>query len=198
MLQRPEEHLIQTERICTVTFHNVIGIYHVVHGLAHLFNSISAHIFAVIEHELGIGILRSPITESLYVKPVRLYNVDIHMYRCSVITIFESGRYKCVGILYAIHEITASLYHSLVNQASERFVAHQQAEVIEELIPEPGIDEMSCGMLRTAYVQIDILPVFVCLASHKRLVVARIHIPQIISRRTCKTRHGAQFYGISL
>ena len=52
-------------------------------------------------------------------------------------------------------------------------------------------------MLRTADVKVNVAPIFVCLFRHKSIVVARIHIAQIICRRASETRHCAKFVRIA-
>ena len=48
-------------------------------------------------------------------------------------------------------------------------------------------------MFGTTYVKVNVLPIMVSLFRNQRLVVMRIHVTQVISRRTGKSRHGIQF-----
>ena len=47
-------------------------------------------------------------------------------------------------------------------------------------------------MLATTYVEIYVLPVLISLLAYECLVVVRIHIAEIVSRRTCETWHGVE------
>ena len=83
----------------------------------------------------------------------------------------------------------------LVDQLLERLFAHRNAEVEEKLVPETGIDEVTRSMLRTAYVEVHAFPVFRCFGAYQSLVVARVHVAQVIGRRTGEARHRGKFEG---
>ena len=54
---------------------------------------------------------------------------------------------------------------------------------------------MSCGVLRAADVKVDIAPVFVGVLAHEGLVVVRVFVAQVISRRACEAGHRIQLQG---
>ena len=60
-----------------------------------------------------------------------------------------------------IHEVGAALYHTLVDKFLERLFLAAHTVVVEELIPETGVDKVTGGMLRTADVEVDVTPVLV-------------------------------------
>ena len=51
---------------------------------------------------------------------------------------------------------------------------------------------MTGGVLATANIEVDVLPVLVSFLAYEALVVLRVHIAEIVSRRTGKARHGVQ------
>ena len=110
-----------------------------------------------------------------------------------VVLVFQIIRYKCIGVFDTIDEVRTALNHTLVNELLERLFLHAYTEVEEEFVPETGVDQVTRRMFRTADIQIDVLPIFVRLFRYQRLVVVRIHIAEVISRRTGKARHGIQF-----
>ncbi len=99
---------------------------------------------------------------------------------------------QCVIGLGAIDEVRASLNHALVDKFLEGLFHHRHANVVQELVPEAGIDEVTRGVLGSANIEVHLLPVFHSLLRKVGLVVVRIHITQIVSARAGKTRHGAE------
>ncbi len=136
LFYRPQEHFIQTQRIGTVTFNDVVGVHHVEHGFRHLLNSPSANIFPVLEDEFRISIFRTPFTESIDVELVVVDNVHIHMDRGDIIILLQVEGNKRIGILYAVNEIAPPLNHPLVYKLFERLVFTDFSKVIEELVPK--------------------------------------------------------------
>ena len=88
-------------------------------------------------------------------------------------------QHECIGIFDAIDEIAPSLNHTLVHQLLERFFGYGNAEVVQELIPETGVYQVTGGMFGTAYVKVYIVPV---LDVYKRQVLR--HLSEI-----CRCRH---------
>ena len=96
-------------------------------------------------------------------------------------------------LLYSVNEIRATLNHTLVHQFLERLVFTAIAGVIEELVPETRIDEVTCSMFRTTNIEVDIAPVLISITADKCLLVLRVHIAQIVGTGTGEARHGVQF-----
>ena len=48
-------------------------------------------------------------------------------------------------------------------------------------------------MLASAYIEVDVLPVIISLLAYEAVVVVRIHITQIVCRRSGEARHGVEF-----
>ena len=63
-------------------------------------------------------------------------------------------------------------------------------DIIEELMPETGIEQMQRGVLHTAVVPIHGAPVLLGLAGEELLVVVGIHIAQVIPAGTGPVGHG--------
>ena len=90
LLQRAEEHLVQSQCVRSVGIAHHIRIDYIVHGLAHLLYSVSADILTVLKDEFGISELRSPLAECLDVKPVIMHDIDIDMYLCRFVSVFQA------------------------------------------------------------------------------------------------------------
>ena len=98
----------------------------------------------------------------------------------SVVLFFQIQGYECIGIFDAIDEVTPSLNHTLVYQLLERFFGCRDTKVVQELVPETGIYQVTGGMFGTAYVKVYIVPVFIYFLIYKCLVVVWVHVAQII------------------
>ncbi len=120
------------------------------------------------------------------------------MYRSDIVTILQPRADKAVGVLYAVNEVAAPLYHALVDELSERLILAHESQIIQKLIPETAVYQMAGGMLGAADIKIDAAPVFIGLASHESRVIVGIHIPQVVGRRSGKSGHRAQLKRITL
>ena len=86
LLQRTEEHLIETQRVGTIFLHKVIGVLHVVFRFRHLLDFIAANvdviaILVLLKKEDSVFQIVAPIAESVRVKDVVAYHVDVDMNR---------------------------------------------------------------------------------------------------------------------
>ena len=108
------------------------------------------------------------------------------MDRSNLVIALESERYECgmVGtfLVDTIYKVASSLNHSLVDEFLEWFVGTRITAVIQELVPETRVNQVTCGMLCTTDIQVNVLPIFVSLFAHQSLVVVRVHIAKVISR----------------
>ena len=112
-----------------------------------------------------------------------------------VVTAFLAQGDVGVRTLDTVDEIGTSLNHALVDEFLIRFVHAGDTEVEEELVPETRIDKVSRSMFATAHIEVDILPICICLGADERLAVAGVHIAEIVGAGTGKTGHGAEFEG---
>ena len=195
-----EEHLIEAERVGTITFYDHVGIDHVEHRFRHFLYGPSTDIFSILKHKLSIFIFRSPCLEGFDVEDVIGHDVDIHMDgRRVLVLVFESETdedgmsFFLTGYVVTIDEVASSLDHALVDKFLEGFFFAAVSVVVEEFVPEPAVDQVSGGMLRTAHIEIHVLPVFIDFLIHQGLVVVWIHVAQVVGARPGKTRHGVQF-----
>ena len=190
MVDGAKEHFVQTQGVGTILLYNHVGVDHIVHRLRHLFNSPTAHIFAIFEHKLCRGIFGTPLLEGLHIEHIVVHNVHVHVYRRGIVLVLQSKAYKGVGVLYAVHKVGTALYHALVNKLLEWLVLARHAKVEEELVPETAVNQVSRSVFRTTDIQVYILPIFISLLSHERRIVGGVHIAQVVSRRTGKAWHG--------
>ena len=116
----------------------------------------------------------------------------------SLILVFQSDGNELVRTYDTVYEVRTALDHTLVDKLLERLVLTYIAQVIEELVPETGVNQMARSMLCTTDIEIDIPPVFVSLAAHELLIVMRVHVSQIVSAGTCKAWHCAGFQRITV
>ena len=123
-IKRTDEHLIGTQRICTVLSYNIVRVYYVSSGLTDIF---------------------SPFSPRIMPWEVRFW--------------YGSG-------------------------------ARNNPLIIEELMPESGIEQMQCRVLHTAVVPVNRHPVFQRLCACECLVVVRIGITQEIPGRSRPLWHG--------
>ena len=72
----------------------------------------------------------------------------------------------------------------------ERFSRLENALIVEELMPETGIEKVENSMFSTADIDIDRKPVIEKLLITDCLIVMGIDITGIIPRGTCPLRHG--------
>ena len=68
---------------------------------------------------------------------------------------------KLVRTLNAVDIVRATLDHSLVDQSLERLILADDPEVVEELIPEAAINQVTRSVLGAANVEIHLSPVTV-------------------------------------
>ena len=65
-------------------------------------------------------------------------------------------------------------------------------DVIEELVPEPGIEQVQRGVLHAAVVPVHGAPILLCLAGDGSRVVVGIHIAQIVPAGAGPLGHGVR------
>ena len=115
-------------------------------------------------------------------------NVHIHMNRLHLVFVFrildqvitDIQIARCSFADIAINEVRTTLNHSLVDQLLERLVFADITQIIQELIPETTIDQVSSSMFATTQIQIHLSPIIVRLLADQCLVIVRIHVAQII------------------
>ena len=99
---------------------------------------------------------------------------------------------RCAFANIAIYEVRTTLDHSLVNKLLIWLVLADIAEVVEELVPETAINQVTRSVLSTTYIKVDLTPVVVGLFAYKCIIVVVVHIAEVICRRSCKTWHSAE------
>ena len=203
-LYRTQEHFVETQGISTILLDNHIWIYHVEHTLRHLLDGPSADVLAILQDELSVLILRAPSLECLDIQYIVAYDVYIYVDRSYVVILLQVQTYEYRSLVVviavdAVNEVRATLDHTLVHQLLEWLFLAAYAEVEEELVPETGVNQVTGSMLATTYVEVHVLPVLISLLAYESLIVVRIHIAQVVSRRTCETWHGVELqweYGL--
>ena len=86
-----------------------------------------------------------------------------------VIGLLQAVADEGVGVLDAVHKVGAPLDHTLIDELLERFVLGADADVMEEFVPESGVDEVAGGVLRAAEIEVYILPIVHRLLAHQSL-----------------------------
>ena len=131
-----EEHLVEAKGVGAVVLDYHVGVDDVVHRLRHFLDGPAADVLAVLEDEVCRSVLGAPGLEGFEVEDVVLHDVHIHMNGCDVVLVFEAEGDEGVGLLDAIDEVGAALYHALIDKLLEGFLLLAYAEVEEELVPE--------------------------------------------------------------
>ena len=57
---------------------------------------------------------------------------------------------------------------------------------------------MTCGVLGTAYIEINVTPIAIGIFAHEGMIVVGIHIAEVVGTTPCEARHRAEFVGVSL
>ena len=68
--------------------------------------------------------------------------------------------------------------HALRGSLCIRFVRRHCTDIVEEVMPESGVDQMACDVLHTSVVPVNRQPVFELIGICKCLVIVRIDIAQ--------------------
>ena len=104
------------------------------------------------------------------------------MDRSDFVLVFQVQGYEFVRAVDTIYEVGTSLDHTLVDQFLKRFLFTNDPQVKQKFVPETTIDQVSGSMFGSSYIQVYVAPVFVYIFSNQSLVVAWIHVTQVISR----------------
>ena len=123
-----------------------------------------------------------------------MHDIDVHVYLGRVVLVLQAAGHEGVRTLDTVNEVGAALYHALIDQLAERLLLAHISQVIEELVPEPGIDQMAGGMLGTSDIEVHVPPVFVLGAVHEGRVIVRVHIAQVVGAAAGKSGHRALLY----
>ena len=191
LLQRAQEHFVEAESVGSVGVAYIVRIHHVEHRLAHLLHCTAADVFPVLKYELRVSIFRHPFFESLRVETVVVHQAYVRVDFCGLVLVFQSEGNEGVGAYDAVHEAGATLDHTLVDKLAERLLLADIAQVVEELVPETGVDEVAGGVLCTSYVKVHVAPVFIRFPAHQGIMIVRVHITEIIGAAACKAGHCA-------
>ena len=79
--------------------------------------------------------------------------------------------------------------HSLIEQFLIRLVGVDNAQIVQNLVPETAVEQVKHGVLGTAHIQIDRHPVVFGFNRERRRVVCWVGVAQIVPARTCPLRH---------
>ena len=183
LLHRTQEHLIQTQGVSTILLDNHIRIDDVVHRLRHLFYCPATNVLAIFENELSIVVFWTPSLKCLDIKYIGTNNIDVYVDGGSDVVVLqtEADELTLLGpLLYSIYEVRATLNHTLINQLLEGLILARIARIEEELVPETRVDQVTCSVLSTTYIEVYVAPVFISITTNKRLLVLGVHISQIV------------------
>ena len=197
LFERAEEHLVHAQCVGAVVIDDVVGVHDVEHRLRHLFDRPAADVPALFEDELRILEFGAPCAERVEIEYVVAHDVHIDVDLLGFVLVFQSERYEFVGADHAIDEIRTALDHTLIDEFLERLRFADISQVVEEHVPEARIHQVPCRVFDAADVEIDVAPVFVGGAAHERPVVVRVHVAQVVGRRSGESGHRGYFEGIA-
>ena len=163
LLDGTQEHLVEAQRVGTILLTDVVGVHHIVLRLRHLLDGLIDNILALgIGDELSLLELRTPLTNLVDVKLLAVDGADVGIDGVGLLTVVEVTVLlglvvvallqevvadKAGGALQTENEARPALNHALVDQLAERLVLAGVTRVVEELIPEARVDEVTRGML---------------------------------------------------
>ena len=156
---------------------------------------------------LGLFVLRQHIRKSCHTLQETLAALDgvlVPRSCCAVITHeqYISTQGVCAVIFYdvqRVYHVTFGFTHLISVRSKDqslnrtfcvRLRSVDYTDVIQEMMPETGIDHVSGNMLHTAVVPVNRHPVFQFLRICQAFVIVRINIAQEIPGRSCPLRHG--------
>ena len=108
-------------------------------------------------------VFRTPSLEGLEVEDIVRHDVHVHVEWGSVVLVLQSQRDEGIGVFDAIDKVATALNHALVYQLLEGLFGYGVTQVVEELVPEARVDQVTRGVLCTTYVEVYMLPVVVIL-----------------------------------
>ena len=101
---------------------------------------------------------------------------------------------ECLLLLLGLHiaHIMGVLAqdHAVAGALGIGFSTGDDPDVMEEVVPEPGVEQMEGGMLHAAVVPVHLSPVLQGLLGRQSLVVVGIHIPQEVPAGAGPLGHG--------
>ena len=80
--------------------------------------------------------------------------------------------------------------HTVARTLGIGFLGVDDADVVQELVPEAGIQQMQRCVLHAAVVPVDRSPILLGFLRDGHILVMRVHIAQIIPRRASPLGHG--------
>ena len=196
--QRPKKHFVASQRVCTITLHQIIRGLHVVFGLRHFLHLVATQIGAVVfEQKFSVGELRTPLPESFQIQAVDVHQVNVHVQALRVVGLSLAVRHKLGGPLDAVHEAGPSQDHSLVDHSFEGLIKPDVSSVKKEFGPKPRIQQMARGVFGTPDVQIHLAPVVAFLPRAEFCFVVRVHVAQEVPAAPSPSRHGVGLHGLT-
>src|SRR3989344_9349924 len=107
----------------------------------------------------------------------------------------HAERVGAVGLhdVVGIYHVAVALAHLLSvwrldesdgDQTHERLVSGNDADVVQEFVPKARVDKVARRVLRAAHIGVYRCPVFLFFLIDERFFVVRVHVAQVVPRRT--------------
>ena len=103
LIDRPEEHFVEAQSICTIFIDNVVRINHIKHRLRHFFDGPTADIFAIFQDKFSCTVFRTPRLKGFDIQDVVRHDIHVNVNRRHFILIFQTKTHKRVGVFYTIN-----------------------------------------------------------------------------------------------
>ena len=118
-----------------------------------------------------------PCPEAIQIHGVMLIKqADIYMNLLGFPTLSQCFAQVDVASFFTMNKAADSLYHALIDHVLEGLCKGDVLTILEEMSKESGIEQMPCGMLTPADIQVNLPPVIHGFFCGKSLVVAGVHV----------------------
>ena len=196
LLQRPHKHLVEAEAVGAVLLHHVVGVDDVAAALGHLVRPrLDPHGRVGLQHEAVALLLdlRFGHAHALDAPPVgrapdRLVHLVLLLRLRHVVAGDKRARFVAEGRVLDFAED-----HALVNELLERLLRRHHADVVEHLVPEPGVQQVEHRVLGPADVQVHRHPVVLFRRIDELVRVFWVEVAEVVPARSGPVGHRVGF-----
>src|SRR5690625_24781 len=178
LFEGTHEHFIQTERVRSILFNDIIRINDVPPGFRHFMCLCIHSDICSFDHKMV---------------PPFLYFIFCQGFFSDARERFGFFRRDQLAFPLISRVLHLTKNHTLVDKLFERFFCRYNSTIIKHLVPEARVEQMQYRMLRTTNVEIHRHPVFLLLRIYRGSVKIGADIPQMVPARSCQLRHGVGF-----
>mmetsp|Transcript_10010 Transcript_10010/g.33365 ORF Transcript_10010/g.33365 Transcript_10010/m.33365 type:complete len:313 (-) Transcript_10010:1839-2777(-) len=188
LLQRAHEHEVETEGVCSDVGDDVIRVDHVAPALGHLDSP---------AEDADLGLVLEDKRFSLLDQLALVDTASLHLRSCLLvlrpllpILVHFLSRDSLVRPCLVEHRVLDGAEDQpLVHQSLEGLLSVYDPAVVEDLVPEPGVQQMKHGMLGPSEVQVNRHPVLLQGRVDGSTRVLRIEEAEVVPAGAGPLRH---------